>query len=184
MLYVFTSIEPQKRMFFSGGITIKAPVQESSFIQPETLSTSLKYVPQETDFKCVLRCFSESEQHNRKVYLKIWIQRATLQSVWKIFQFFLSIKKKKNFEEANSAAADEQLNLQKRSKQLPHSITDWANSICLWSQKHQRWKRPSRSSSTIINLTIIMPKPYPQVSHADDSWTIPEMVIPLPPWAT
>lgn len=26
-----------------GGITIKAPVQESSFIQPENLSTSLKY---------------------------------------------------------------------------------------------------------------------------------------------
>lgn len=26
-----------------GGITIKAPVQESSFIQPKNLSTSLKY---------------------------------------------------------------------------------------------------------------------------------------------
>lgn len=119
-------------IFFLGGITIKAPVQESSFIQPETLSTSLKYdlkyVPQETDFKCVLRCFSESEQHGRKVYLKIWIQGATLQIVWKIFQFF-SFHKKKDFDEANSAAADEQLNLPKRSKQIPHSITDWANSI-------------------------------------------------------
>lgn len=54
-----------------GGITIKAPVQKSSFIKPENLSTSLKYVPQEKDLKHVLRCFSESGQHGRKVYLKI-----------------------------------------------------------------------------------------------------------------
>lgn len=34
-----------------GGITIKAPVQESSFIQPENLSTSLKYdCPSENRF--------------------------------------------------------------------------------------------------------------------------------------
>lgn len=87
-------------------------------------------VPQETDFKSVLRCFSESGQHGRKVYLKFWIQRATLQIVWMIFQFVLSIKKK-YLDEANSAAADEKLNLQKRFEQLPNAIRDWANSTSL-----------------------------------------------------